>query len=93
MVVPHANFDFLLTSNAWIVIGISAGVSFWIGFIHASLLLKKSINWIKLISEVEKTELKKQYEAEMAERKRLNDLANENPLNSNPSRSKQLKGA
>ena len=93
MVAPHANFDFLMTGNAWIIIGISAGVSFWIGFIHASLLLKKSIGWIKLISEAEKNEFKKQYDVEMQRRKELNVLASANPLTSNLPLSKKLKEA
>jgi hypothetical protein len=80
MTISTNNFDFLLTGNAWVIIGMFTGVSFWIGFIHASLLLKKSVGWIKLIPQPEKAEYQKQYQAKLDETKKLNELVNKNPL-------------
>ena len=80
MVAPHANFDFLLTGNAWAVIGIFSGVAFFIGYIQANLHFKKSVGWIKLIPQSEKAEFKAQYNAEMEQRRKLNELAKRNPI-------------
>lgn len=80
MIQPHANFDFLLTGNAWAVIGIFAGVSFFIGYFFANANFKKQVAWIKLIPQAEKADYQKQYKSEMEHRKKLNKLANDNPL-------------
>ena len=83
MVSPHANFDFLLTGNAWAVIGIFSGVSFFIGYIFSSIHFKKQVGWIKLMPKSETDAYKSQYKAEMIERERLNKLATSNPLTTN----------
>jgi hypothetical protein len=80
MVLPHNNFDFLLTGNAWAIIGIFSGVSFFIGYIFSGIHFKAHVGWIKLMPKEEINAYKSQYTAEMQQRQKLNELANKNPL-------------
>ena len=80
MIQPHPNFDFLLTGNAWAVIGIFSGVSFFIGYFFANANLKKRVSWVNAIPKEDKALYVSQYKEDMAQLAKLQKLSRTNPL-------------
>lgn len=78
--MTHPNFDFLLTGNAWAIIGIFSGVSFFIGAFFTNATLKKRVAWVNVIPKEEKAVFISQYKEDMAQLAKLQKLSRTNPL-------------